>query len=154
MLNWRLSLPSLRRCRSDKTDRDPMHEFCFQSAEAAFHRCIVPAISLPAHGLNHPRRAEDLAVIGGGVLAAAIGMVDPAGRRLLPLGGHGPGRDGSFRPHVGRDCERVRKILIFQSPESEVEIYGGAQRALWEQFWNLPESAKFVLLIGHNPNSA
>ena len=33
----------------------------------------------------------------------------------------------------------------------EREIYGGAQRALWEQLWNLPESAKSVLLIGHNP---
>jgi phosphohistidine phosphatase len=31
------------------------------------------------------------------------------------------------------------------------EIHGGAQRALWEQLWNLPESAKSVLLIGHNP---
>ena len=29
----------------------------------------------------------------------------------------------------------------------EREIYGGAQRALWEQLWNLPESAKSVLLI-------
>jgi len=26
MLNWRLSLPSLRRCRSDKSDRDPKEE--------------------------------------------------------------------------------------------------------------------------------
>jgi IS6 family transposase len=33
----------------------------------------------------------------------------------------------------------------------EREIYGGTQRALWEQLWNLPESAKCVLLIGHNP---
>jgi phosphohistidine phosphatase len=33
----------------------------------------------------------------------------------------------------------------------EEEIYGGAQQALWEQLWNLPESAKSVLLIGHNP---
>src|ERR1700724_462292 len=33
----------------------------------------------------------------------------------------------------------------------EREIYGGAQRALWDQLWNLPESAKSVLLIGHNP---
>src|SRR5580704_590522 len=33
----------------------------------------------------------------------------------------------------------------------ERAIYGGAQRALWEQLWNLPESAKSVLLIGHNP---
>ena len=40
-----------------------VHEFSFQSAEAAFHRGIVPAISLPAHGLNHPVGAENLAVI-------------------------------------------------------------------------------------------
>jgi phosphohistidine phosphatase len=33
----------------------------------------------------------------------------------------------------------------------EREIYGGTQEALWEQLWNLPESAKSVLLIGHNP---
>src|SRR5580704_4293364 len=33
----------------------------------------------------------------------------------------------------------------------ERAVYGGAQRALWEQLWNLPESAKSVLLIGHNP---
>jgi hypothetical protein len=26
MLNWRPSLPSLRRCRSDKSDRDPKEE--------------------------------------------------------------------------------------------------------------------------------
>jgi hypothetical protein len=60
----------------------------------------VPTISLPAHGLDHPGGAENLAVIGGGVLAAAIGMVDQAGRRLLPLDGHGQSRDGQFRPHV------------------------------------------------------
>jgi phosphohistidine phosphatase len=33
----------------------------------------------------------------------------------------------------------------------EREICGGTQQALWEQLWNLPESAKSVLLIGHNP---
>jgi hypothetical protein len=33
-------------------------------------------------------------------LAAAIGMVDQAGRRLLPLDGHGQGCDGQFRSHV------------------------------------------------------
>ena len=30
-------------------------------------------------------------------------------------------------------------------------IHEGTQRTLWEQLWNLPESAKSVLLIGHNP---
>jgi hypothetical protein len=45
-----------------------VHEFSFQSAKAAFHRGIVPAISLPAHRLNHPGGTEELAVIGGGYL--------------------------------------------------------------------------------------
>ena len=35
-----------------------------------------------------------------GILAPTIGMVSEAGRRLLPLDGHGQGRDGQFRPHV------------------------------------------------------
>ena len=33
----------------------------------------------------------------------------------------------------------------------ERAIYEGTQQALWEQLWSLPESAKSVLLIGHNP---
>jgi phosphohistidine phosphatase len=33
----------------------------------------------------------------------------------------------------------------------EREIYGGGHRALCEQLWNLPDGAKSVLLIGHNP---
>jgi hypothetical protein len=45
-----------------------MHEFDFDRAKAAFHRGIVPTISLPAHGLDHPGCIEDLAVIGGGIL--------------------------------------------------------------------------------------
>jgi hypothetical protein len=77
-----------------------MHEFGFDRAKAAFHRGIVPTISLPAHGLDHPGCIEDLAVIGSGVLAAAIGMMDQAWRRLLPLDGHGQCRDRQIRPHV------------------------------------------------------
>jgi phosphohistidine phosphatase len=34
----------------------------------------------------------------------------------------------------------------------ERAIYAGVQQALWEQLWNLPESAKCVLLIGHYPS--
>jgi len=52
-----------------------MHKFGFDRAKAAFHRGIVPAISLPAHGLDHPGRAENLAVIGGSVLAAADALL-------------------------------------------------------------------------------
>jgi hypothetical protein len=45
-----------------------MHEFGFDRAKAAFHPGIVPTISLPAHGLDHPSCIEDLAVIRGGIL--------------------------------------------------------------------------------------
>jgi hypothetical protein len=41
-----------------------------------------------------------LVVIGSGVLAATIGVMNQAGRRLLPLDGHGQGRDRQFHPHV------------------------------------------------------
>lgn len=38
--------------------------------------------------------SKNLALTSCGVLVAAIGMVDQAGRRLLPLDGHGQGCDG------------------------------------------------------------
>ena len=53
-----------------------VHEFGFDRAKAAFHRGVVPTISLAAHRLDHAGSIEDLAVIGGGILAAAIGMMD------------------------------------------------------------------------------
>ncbi len=33
----------------------------------------------------------------------------------------------------------------------ERKIFGATQKELWEQLWNIPKSAKSVLLIGHNP---
>ena len=33
----------------------------------------------------------------------------------------------------------------------ERKIFGGTQKELWKQLWNIPKSAKSVLLIGHNP---
>ena len=52
-----------------------VHEFGFDRAKAAFHRGIIPAISFPAHGLDHPGCLEDLAVISGGILAAADALL-------------------------------------------------------------------------------
>ena len=48
-----------------------MHEFGFQGAEEALHRGIVPAICLAAHRLRDGGGLQDLAVVAGGVLAAA-----------------------------------------------------------------------------------
>jgi hypothetical protein len=47
-----------------------------------------------------PAASRSLRVISGSVLAAAIGVVDEARRRRLPLDGHGQGRNGQFHPHV------------------------------------------------------
>jgi hypothetical protein len=58
-----------------------VHEFGFQSAKATFHWCIVPAISLPAHGLDHPGGAENLAVIGGGASSPA----EDGNRRMVDI---------------------------------------------------------------------
>jgi hypothetical protein len=69
-------------------------KFGFDRAKAAFHWRIVPASSLSAHGLGHPGCIEDLAVISGRILAAAIGMMDEATWRFLALDGHGERRDG------------------------------------------------------------
>jgi hypothetical protein len=68
-----------------------VHEFRFSECRSSFRSVRCPNNSLPAQGLNHPRRTENLAVIGGGVLAAAIGIVSEAGRRLLPLDGQWSG---------------------------------------------------------------
>jgi phosphohistidine phosphatase len=46
---------------------------------------------------------------------------------------------------IAKEAKKPPKVIL------EREIYGGTQQALWEQLWNLPESAKSVLLIGHNP---
>ena len=61
---------SFRRFPRGKTGL--VHEFGFQSAEAAFHRCVVPTISLPAHGLDHPGCVVNLAVTRSGIAAPAL----------------------------------------------------------------------------------
>lgn len=52
-----------------------MHEFGFDRTKAAFHWSVIPAISFPAHGLDHPVCIEDLAVIGSSILAAADALL-------------------------------------------------------------------------------
>ena len=45
-----------------------VHEFGFDRAKAAFHRGVVPTISLAAHRLDDGGSIEDLAVIRGAIL--------------------------------------------------------------------------------------
>src|SRR5215831_16924151 len=60
-----------------------VNQLGFQSAKKALHRRIVPAVCLAAHRLGDGGSLQDIAILAGGVLAAAIGMMDQAGWRAL-----------------------------------------------------------------------
>src|SRR5580765_1642815 len=61
-------------------------EFGFQRAEEALHGCIVPAISLAAHRLDDGGVRQNIPVVAGGVLAAAVGMMDETRSRGAAAG--------------------------------------------------------------------
>ena len=75
-------------------------ELGFEGAKEALHWRIVPAVRLAAHRLGDGGSLQDIAVVAGGVLAAAIGMMDQAGSRALSLDCHGERGDGQFGTHV------------------------------------------------------
>jgi hypothetical protein len=77
-----------------------MDEFGFPCAEEALHRRIVPVISVAAHRLNDRGGLQDLAVVTGGVLTAAIRMMAQARPGMPPLDGHRQGGHGAFGAHV------------------------------------------------------
>jgi hypothetical protein len=60
MLNWRLSLPSLRRCRSEKSDRDPKEESLSNAYPGTLHggseQGYTDYLSRLASG-SYPRRS-------------------------------------------------------------------------------------------------
>src|ERR1700676_4593268 len=75
-------------------------ELGFQGAEEALHRRVVPAVSLAAHRLGDGGGLEDIAVVTGGVLTAAVGMMDEARSWAPPLDRHGERSDGELGAHV------------------------------------------------------
>src|SRR5881392_241430 len=71
-------------------------KFGFQGAEEALHRRVIPAVCLAAHRWGDGGGLQDLAVIAGGVLTAAIRMMDQARPRAASLECHGEGGNGEF----------------------------------------------------------
>src|SRR5438094_1662773 len=82
------------RCISQSID-----PFDFQRLEEAFHRRIVPAISLPTHRLHHPVTIDQIPMFLAGVLHAAIGMHDQSCQRLAPPIRHRKGVAHRLRFH-------------------------------------------------------
>ena len=64
-------------------------QFEFKGAPEAFHGGVVVAIGFAAHGGEETRLVECLAVIGAGILDAAIGVDQQIGGGLPMPHGHG-----------------------------------------------------------------
>ena len=69
-------------CRSEP--RLAVNELGFKRAEERFHAGVVVAVARRAHAGEHLMVLEQLAIIGAGILAAAVGMVQEARRRSAP----------------------------------------------------------------------
>ena len=68
---------------------DPvMDPLGLEGVEEAFHGRVVPAVALAAHRGRDPRPGEGQPIGLGGVLDAAVGMMDQPWRGPLTLGGH------------------------------------------------------------------
>src|SRR3954467_8663894 len=65
-----------------------LDEYALQRGVEALHRCIVPAITLAAHGADNAMLLQSFAVLMGCELHPAIRVVGEAGRRTLAGDGH------------------------------------------------------------------
>jgi len=74
--------------------------FIFQTAKKSFGRRIVPAIAFAAHALLHTNHRQMLAIFPTRILAAAIRVMQQAGRWLSAPEGHLQGLDTERGPHV------------------------------------------------------
>src|SRR3954452_16508224 len=77
-----------------------MDEFGFQGAGDALDRRIAPAVWLAAHRWGDGGGPQDVAIIAGSVLTAAIRVMDQARPRTAPLDGHGQCGHGKFGAHM------------------------------------------------------
>lgn len=60
-----------------------VHQFILERSPETFHRGVVPAISLAAHGCGHAKLLQQFLVIMRAVLAAAIRVENQAPGRTL-----------------------------------------------------------------------
>jgi hypothetical protein len=78
----------------------PVHEFGLQRAEETLHGRIVPAVCLAAHRLDDGNGLQDIAVVAGSGLTAAVEMMDETDRQAPSLDRHDERGDGEFGAHM------------------------------------------------------
>src|SRR5918995_4201256 len=77
-----------------------MNQLGLDRAEERFHRCVVIAVALAAHGCLDAVAVEDLPVRSTGVLNAAVGMMNEASGRCAMLDRHHQGVLAQRTPQV------------------------------------------------------
>ncbi len=78
--------------------------FCFERPEPAFHGRVVVTVALGAHGGNDFARFQPLDVIGAGILAAPVGMVNEARSGFAPGDGAVERLQAQLRPQMIVRC--------------------------------------------------
>src|SRR5215203_1963055 len=71
-----------------------------ERGEEALHGRVVQAVAAPAHGLRDAVPLQHRAIRLGGVLHAAVAVVDQPAWRVMPLEGHDQGVDAQLGPEV------------------------------------------------------
>jgi hypothetical protein len=79
---------------------DAMHPLVLEAVEPALRRCVIPAVSFPAHRADRAVRLEFVLKDKAGVLAAPVGVVHQSVCRALPEPGHGPRSGHDLRRHA------------------------------------------------------
>jgi len=78
--------------------------FSLQCREEALRDRIIPAVSFPTHARDHAERTDSIAKVVAGVLAAAVGVKQRAGRRGLEMTGVALARQSSTLPARDLGC--------------------------------------------------
>ena len=74
--------------------------FGLEGGDEALGQRVVVGVALAAHAGRDVPGSEPLLERGGGILAAAIAVMDQTGERSLPMHGLVKGRGGQGRQHV------------------------------------------------------
>lgn len=80
-----------------------VHPLVFHAIEEALGGRIIPAVALAAHGTDHAISGELVLEGAAGILAAPIGVVHQARRRLTPALCHGQRLRHDVRRHPRRN---------------------------------------------------
>ena len=85
-------------------------------SEAGFHEGVVVAVISAVHALAKVSAAKQTAVASAGILAAALGVVNQAGRRLTIANGQSQGGEHELFGHrvIQAPADDVARVAVHE----------------------------------------